>query len=1228
MLWGPEVIEPVSYSMLNGDTGTYAYHDDSYSGLGDRSLDRAALSGGTGQLTDGVVGVDACLADLGRGPAHEWVAWKDADPVITLDMGAVRRIGGLRVHANNGDSIATDVCLFTSASVEYSVDGVLWGDARTRATSTADLADRSARFVDVDVAGEGRFVRLTLTRGANWVGNPWVWVFVSEVQVVAAAPTVTIASSLATLRSGQTSKISFTLSDASTNFSLADVNVTGGTLSAFVGSGAAYSATFRPQAGYTGPGTVSVAAGAFTDSRGIGNDAGDLAPPIAVDTVAPSVAIASDKARLRAGETATLTFTLSEPSANFVAADVTVAGGALSAFAGAGSVYTATFTPSASSTRNGTAAVTAGRFTDTAGNPNVAGAMAPAIVIDTLRPTLRITSDKSALKAGETATITFTASEPIVIDPATVVVGGGTLTGFSGAGAIYTATFTPNVSSIASGTVSVAAGRFTDLAGNVNAAAASLPAIKIDTRLPTVRVTSSPSSLRIGATSRLTFALSEASTTFGADDVGVTGGTLSSFAGAGTAYSATFTPTLGFEGAGTVGIAAGAFLDAAGNGNVAGGLAVPIRIDTLAPTVRITSDLESLAAGQTTTVRFTLSEPSTTFKATSLSVSNGTVSNFVALSPTSYTATFAPTLGFQGTAVVSVPAGAFTDALGNASVAATPLAVAVAAGQWTASVTADRGTAVYAVGEAAGFTITLDADGLPAVGDVVVTLMRDKVTRLQRFTCTLVDGRVEIWFGLDRPGFLTCIVQGPAIASTTVGFEPERILPSVEEPGDFDAFWAAGLAEAAVIPPDAAVTPCATGTPSVEAFKISLANVDGTRVWAFLTKPKVVTSPLPLLVSVPGASFRSPARPGLDWVDRGVMRLWISVHPHDPQLSTAELDALEASPAGNYTRLGAPDPQRYYYRRAILGAVRMIDYVCANFPWDGAHCVAYGQSQGGAFSLFTAALSDRVTACVAEAPAMCDHGGVVIGRGIGWPQLVPGNDQADQAQWLAMCGYYEGAFFARRVTVPTLFTVGFVDDTCPPTSVYAAFNQVAGPKAIVDQVDRGHALGSPAYAAFRDGSWLPAALGLGAVAASGGSGWADGGDEELEGVEPGGPLREMSAPEAFAAAWATLVDSPAAAPAAALAAPPARCVSAAIESITVVGTLPGAAVATPVVVAAEMHRRLRWAVAWQEATLRRAAGRAVVVAGLGGALVPQCTVPWSEPAAGGPAADSSRHSRL
>jgi hypothetical protein len=121
-----------------------------------------------------------------------------------------------------------------------------------------------------------------------------------------------------------------------------------------------------------GDGNVTVNA---TDSNGL------AAAPITflLDTIAPTLAISSDKSSLKAGETATITFTFSEdPGDSFAwdgtSGDVLVSGGTLSAISGTGTIRTATFTPSPD-TNGGSASVTvaAGSYSDAAGNPGGAG---------------------------------------------------------------------------------------------------------------------------------------------------------------------------------------------------------------------------------------------------------------------------------------------------------------------------------------------------------------------------------------------------------------------------------------------------------------------------------------------------------------------------------------------------------------------------------------------------------------------------------------------------------------------------------------------------------------------------------------------------------------------------------------------------------------------------------------------------------------------------------------
>jgi hypothetical protein len=331
-----------------------------------------------------------------------------------------------------------------------------------------------------------------------------------------------------------------------------------------------YTATFTPTAGAV-TGLVQVASSTFSDAAGNlnqdGSDANNalslsIAPAPVLDTTPPTIAISSNKVELAEGETAIITFSLSEPSSNFSLSDVTVRGGTLTNFLGSGASYTATFTPFSDSL-SAMLWVASAQFTDAAGNQNQDGsdvnnavtlAMSCNCHCDDTRtpPTIAITGNTAGLNAGQFTTVTFTLSEASSdFTSADVSVVGGTLSNFQGSGTSYTATFTSFVNN-AMTAVYVASDKFSNAQGEFNQDGSDVNNLfvmsfancldPVTATAPTVAITSNKTSLNGTESATLTFTLSEASTDFVAADVTVVGGTLSNFQGSGTYYTATFTP--------------------------------------------------------------------------------------------------------------------------------------------------------------------------------------------------------------------------------------------------------------------------------------------------------------------------------------------------------------------------------------------------------------------------------------------------------------------------------------------------------------------------------------------------------------------------------------------------------------------------------------------------------------------------------------------------------------
>lgn len=160
----------------------------------------------------------------------------------------------------------------------------------------------------------------------------------------------------------------------------------------------------------------------------------------------------------------------------------------------------------------------------------------------------------------------------------------------------------------------------------------------------------------------LTITLSEPSTDFGADDVVASLGALTEWSAiSSTVYTTVFTPPANSNGSAIISIAAGTFTDGSENLNDAF-TSDAILFDTESPTVAISrSGVGSLGVDQTALITFTLSEPSADFVLDDVTRPEGTLSGWISVSSSVYTAIFTPPANSNGSATISVATGTFSD---------------------------------------------------------------------------------------------------------------------------------------------------------------------------------------------------------------------------------------------------------------------------------------------------------------------------------------------------------------------------------------------------------------------------------------------------------------------------------------------------------------------------------------------------------------------------------------
>ncbi|TPK95517.1 hypothetical protein FJ938_27945 [Mesorhizobium sp. B2-4-14] len=191
-------------------------------------------------------------------------------------------------------------------------------------------------------------------------------------------PTVSVTTSNGDVNvANGTATITFSFSEAPTEFSLAHVNASGGTLSNLQQVNATtYTALFTGSAG-TDIGTASVAVDNNWHENNGNAGTGGATTPFVVDTVSPTVAVSINNSNLTLSQrTATVTFSFGEAPVSFTLADTTAVGGALSSFQKVNATsYTATFTAAANTLiSNASVAVVAHSWQEGNGNPGAGGA--------------------------------------------------------------------------------------------------------------------------------------------------------------------------------------------------------------------------------------------------------------------------------------------------------------------------------------------------------------------------------------------------------------------------------------------------------------------------------------------------------------------------------------------------------------------------------------------------------------------------------------------------------------------------------------------------------------------------------------------------------------------------------------------------------------------------------------------------------------------------------------
>lgn len=282
-------------------------------------------------------------------------------------------------------------------------------------------------------------------------------------------------------------------------------------------------------------------------------------------------------------------------------------------------------------------------------------------------------------------------------------------------------------------------------------------------------------------------------------------------------------------------------------------------------------------------------------------------------------------------------------------------------------------------------------------------------------------------------------------------------------PDDFDLYWEKGLAEMRATDAQVELIPADFQTPFAECFHLYFTGVGGARIHAKLLRPKKSSEPHPAVLMFHGYSGNAG-----NWVDKlGYVAQGYTVAALDCRgqggLSEDKGGVTGWTLRGHIIRGLDGPPEALLFRHIFLDTAQLAKIVMEMPDVDENRVGATGGSQGGGLTLACAALEPRIKRAAPVFPFLCDYLRV-------WEIDEDKDAYAELREYFrkfdpmhrrknevfTRLGYIDAQHLAPRIRAEVLMGVGLMDQICPPSTQFAAYNKVNSEKSLAIYPDFGH----------------------------------------------------------------------------------------------------------------------------------------------------------------------------
>ncbi len=267
-------------------------------------------------------------------------------------------------------------------------------------------------------------------------------------------------------------------------------------------------------------------------------------------------------------------------------------------------------------------------------------------------------------------------------------------------------------------------------------------------------------------------------------------------------------------------------------------------------------------------------------------------------------------------------------------------------------------------------------------------------------------------------------------------------------------FWNATRAILNEMPVDAALTECPERSGrEYETWNVSLRSYGGQRLRGFYTVPRdtPASGRFPALLAAPGYG-------GAKDIPYYVVMHGFAVLTLFPRAQGESIPEWDLPPGANKLTYNVTDRDNYYYRAGYMDCVRGVDFLAERDEVDAARIGMWSRSQGGGFTLATAALDHRLAAAVAEEPFMCNYPAAIDIATRPYHELrnYAQEHPEERPAMLDTLRYFDTLTLADAIQCPILVNIGMADTTCPYDTIMPVFDRIRAHKSLLVYPDLTH----------------------------------------------------------------------------------------------------------------------------------------------------------------------------